>query len=204
MVVITKINDTSLIDLTSSQPQYRPFEFKFTDFDPKHTYAEYFEFHKSINGDEYLSDTVTIDFKFTTRSGKDTVLRYEKVFYASNNHTNFIGDGKIIDGKKQGRWVFRDKKTKDIHSISYYENDLKNGLDSIYDESYLAEVNSYKNGLKHGKQHVICHDPQNDYKNYICSTWFFENGNELDTVLRFDPQGNITSHQKSLYNRLQH
>ncbi|AHM59255.1 hypothetical protein D770_04940 [Flammeovirgaceae bacterium 311] len=196
------LNDTTLIDLTKGFPQKNVLGTGFVEFNPQYTYGETIHFSKEIAGDEIGVDTFRVSFKIRTKLGADTVLNYYKLFYASRNHKNLISKGEVVNGKKEGRWVYLDKNTGLLKKVNYWKNGMKNGPDSIFsiDGQYtnLDEVNNYMNDLKEGKQYMICHDPNNNYKEYICSVWFYHKGVELDSVVRYDSQGKLISRNKKL------
>ncbi|MDT0650765.1 toxin-antitoxin system YwqK family antitoxin [Autumnicola edwardsiae] len=66
-----------------------------------------------------------------------------------------ISTGKMIDKKREGKWIYFHQASQDTMMIEAYKNDQLNGLQkTFFKNGNLAERTEYKNDKKHGESFV--------------------------------------------------
>lgn len=76
-----------------------------------------------------------------------------------------ISDGKMIDRKREGKWVYYHQENDSIMMTEIYENDLLNGEQKTYfPNGELAEKTIYLNDIKHGISLIFADNGQTTKK----------------------------------------
>lgn len=88
--------------------------------------------------------------------GKDSV---QVTYYTQKGKP--ISEGKMINRKREGKWLYYHQQSDSIMMTEVYKNDKLNGFQKTYfPNGKLAEKTSYSNGLKHGESFIYADNGQ--------------------------------------------
>ncbi|MCP9201024.1 aspartic peptidase [Gramella sp. GC03-9] len=95
-----------------------------------------------------------------------------------------ISEGRMLDRKREGKWVYYHQNSDSIMMIENYKNDLLNGLqETYYPNGQLAEKTSYLEGKKHGESLIYTE------KGQLTKQLRYRNGELHGPAIYFDPKG---------------
>ena len=84
-----------------------------------------------------------------TREFNNTDLSCSTIFY--NQKGNKVSEGKVINKKFDGLWLYYHEDSKQIMTSELYINGKLDGIKKVfYPDGKIAQETSYKNGLKEG------------------------------------------------------
>lgn len=82
--------------------------------------------------------------------GKDSV---QVTYYTQKGKP--ISEGKMVNRKREGQWVYYHQQSDSIMMSEVYKNDTLHGIQKTYFPNGIpAEKTSYSNGLKHGESFI--------------------------------------------------
>jgi hypothetical protein len=174
---------------TDSSKKIAIVKFFFNDIYLPHTHdtAKASFLVKNLSG--YILDTVEYRLKaiFRINNTVDSALSVKR-YYVSKALLNKRSEGRIVNGKREGKWKFwQDDNRKYIARISSFKKGLRNGADSLFydDSNFLSEVRHYKNGVMNG--------PCIEYwrSGAVLSKGVYKNGVEEGSFIRYSSDGSI-------------
>lgn len=134
-------------------------------------------------------------FKFYKKGFYDhpsAILNFEKgrdsvqaTYYTQQGKP--ISEGKLIDRKREGKWVYYHQKSDSIMMTEFYRNDKLHGLQkTYYTNGQLAEKTSYVEGVRHGESCIYAKNGQ------ATKQLNYQHGQLHGPVLHFTPKGEKT------------
>ncbi|TBW28508.1 toxin-antitoxin system YwqK family antitoxin [Gramella sp. KN1008] len=134
-------------------------------------------------------------FKFYKKGFYDhpsAILNFEKnkdsvhvTYYTQKGKP--ISEGKVIDRKREGKWVYYHQKSDSIMMTEFYKEDKLNGLQkTYYPNGNLAEKTNYLDGLQHGESFIYAKNGQ------VTKHLNYKQGELHGPILHFTPTGEKT------------
>lgn len=112
-------------------------------------------------------------------NGKDSV---SVVYYTQKGKP--ISKGKMLDRKREGKWVYFHKDSDSIMMSEFYKNDLLNGIQTTYfPNGQIAEKTSYSNGEKDGESLIYSE------KGQLMKELHYRNGKLDGHAIYYDASG---------------
>ena len=95
-----------------------------------------------------------------------------------------ISEGKMVDRKREGKWVYYHQQSDSIMMSEVYKNDKLNGLQKTYfPNGSLAEKTEYLKGEKHGESFIYTE------KGQITKHLNYKNGELHGPAVYYKPSG---------------
>lgn len=114
--------------------------------------------------------------------GKDSV---QVTYYTQKGKP--ISEGKLVDRKREGKWVYYHQKSDSLMMIEMYKNDKLNGTQkTFFTNGQIAEKTSYKDGLKHGESFIYTE------KGQVTKHLTYQDGELHGKAIYYDPKGEKT------------
>lgn len=111
--------------------------------------------------------------------GKDSV---QVTYYTQKGKP--ISEGKMVDKKREGKWVYYHQKTDSIMMTEMYRHDKLQGLQKTYfPNGKLAEKTEYQDGLKHGESFIYTENGQ------VTKQLNYKNGELHGEAVYYTPKG---------------
>ncbi|HET8803558.1 MAG TPA: hypothetical protein VFM72_03200 [Aequorivita sp.] len=98
-----------------------------------------------------------------------------------------VSTGKLVAGKREGKWTYYHKGSDKIMMTEFYINDKLEGPSTTYfDNGKIAGELNYKNGVLHGKEKTYSED------GVLLKEFNYVNGKLNGSVTYYDVSGNIS------------
>ena len=111
-------------------------------------YEGVFEHGNEVGLFKFFDDT-TAGTVIATREFTDTDKSCITIFY--NQKGNKVSEGKVLNKKFEGLWLYYHEDSKQIMTSELYANGKLDGIKKVfYPDGKIAQETSYKNGLKEG------------------------------------------------------
>ncbi|MDT0686170.1 toxin-antitoxin system YwqK family antitoxin [Autumnicola psychrophila] len=95
-----------------------------------------------------------------------------------------ISTGRLIDQKREGKWIYYHQASRDTMMIENYQSDQLNGLQkTFFKNGKLAEKSKYKNGKKNGQSFVYSEE------GVLLQELNYENGELHGPVTYYNAEG---------------
>lgn len=95
-----------------------------------------------------------------------------------------ISEGKLVDRKREGKWIYYHKDSDNIMLEEIYKNDLLHGVQKTYYPSgQVAEKTGYYNGKQHGESYIYNKDGK------VTKFYTYKNGQLNGKVVIYNSEG---------------